>query len=1804
MKKALFFIVSALISVSAWAANSGASRAIKLSDATMNGVSPTAVATNETPRLSQFEMPVLKSMKLSGTDIPDGIENGQRTGIRKAPLAATVKISGLVDASTIADNSAIELVGNANLFMDANKTFKCITGNYALTLSGGNILTLSNAGGYAIDALSVTISCPLVVQTSNVAVSAKSGITINSTVNASSTNTCIGTVNGTITINADVTATTSSSAAILNRGLENGGDIVINKGTVTAIGGNTGIWAYGIAAMGHITAEAGTVIHASGGTGIYAETGNIHLAGEVTANANGDGGSGVYAQAGEVSLSTISISSSGVGISAYNGLTLNGVTETNTADTGLGTVNGTLTINADVTATTAKSAAILSRGRDQGGDIIINSGTITAIGANSGRWAYGIAAGGNITAEAGTVIHASGGTGIYAETGNIHLAGEVTANANGDGGSGVYAQAGEVSLSTISISSSGVGISAYNGLTLNGVTETNTADTGLGTVNGTLTINADVTATTAKSAAILSRGRDQGGDIVINKGTVTAIGGNTGIWAYGIAAMGHITAKEGTVIHASGGTGICAETGNIHLAGEVTANANGDDGSGVYAMAGEVSLSTISISSSGVGISAYNGLTLNGVTETNTADTGLGTVNGTLTINADVTATTAKSAAILSRGRDQGGDIIINSGTITATGGNTGIWAYGIAAGGNITAKEGTIIHASGGTGIFAEKGNINLAGSVTATAKHSEGYGIYAKAGSATLSQVTVPQSFVAIGAANGLTLNGIVDAKSTNTCIGAYEGTLTINADVTATTTSSTAILNRNGDIIINSGNVTATGGTSGDWPFGIAALGNIDVKDGVVIAKGGSKGILAQNGTISITPPLIVITAAGGGISADGHTVVYDNGDPALRVVIMDPPVGGVVSLSSAPSPGNAVGFTLSGEIASAQTDNVWQISDDDVNWQDIVESPAGAPAHNGVHQQRRAVTTLTYTPKESEMGKYLRVKVAAAGHTGYIYSPSRQIAKKICTDVPVVPTLTNINDKVYLSNAKTTQEYIIFNYSKEASSLTASDWNNAVTPESEVGFFEFGGSSNANNTVFTRVKETPSTLVGEQIAEARIYIGTSVYMTDVELSVSKTVGYFQKINNELNCKVGDVIRCDASPVPSNATNWYGVSGSNWTVDFHNTGSQYGTFYEDAECTRPISSSTNYKTVYLKTLQEKNYLDVRILVYNSAIGYKTRYVQFNVTPDGYFPLLDYINGCSRTIAAGEKITGIEVSRRPFSGSVYGLTTEVSGEGTAPIVSFSLYETMTINAINATPGVYVYTPLQNGHPLNNNTTFTITVTDGKYAVDSLILRENTITADPNEELELVAQLMPSNSEAAITWTSSNPSVATVTNGIVTIAANAPIGAKATITATANGKSDECQITVSGEEYDLYVASTRVTSRNRDDILGDGKFAFDGMNTLEIKGNYNISNSANLVRNTGIDGLIIDVAQACTISQGSESYSTLFDLRKNTTIRGEQMTVNGNGVAFGTQGGMTLTLDSANLVVSAIMPFKGSGIVDDSMNIIKSRVEVNASGSAAIFSFTGGISLTDCYIQTPAGGEVVNGAIDDGKGSQVRNLLIVPSPEKADPALAFALSEATATINEAFVAPVLNNPNGLAVSYYSEDPMVATVNAETGEVTPVAAGTTTITAYTNGDLFHEAGEVSYTLTVLKGTVSLAFSAPTASVKVDATEFVLPILSNPQDVEVTYSSSNPAVATMFAFTGDVTLVAAGTTTITATFAGDEKYLPSEASYVLTVEPSGDPTAIEDVRFESDKAEKVLMDGILYIALPDGKIFDAHGLQVR
>ena len=85
-----------------------------------------------------------------------------------------------------------------------------------------------------------------------------------------------------------------------------------------------------------------------------------------------------------------------------------------------------------------------------------------------------------------------------------------------------------------------------------------------------------------------------------------------------------------------------------------------------------------------------------------------------------------------------------------------------------------------------------------------------------------------------------------------------------------------------------------------------------------------------------------------------------------------------------------------------------------------------------------------------------------------------------------------------------------------------------------------------------------------------------------------------------------------------------------------------------------------------------------------------------------------------------------------------------------------------------------------------------------------------------------------------------------------------------------------------------------------------------------------------------------------------------------------------------------------------------------------------------------------------------------------------------------------------------------------------------------------------------------KADADLSFGETTAFEVNLGEEFAAPTLSNPNQLEVVYTSSNTDVATVDETTGAVTIVAAGQTTITASFAGNDEYNEGSASYTLTV----------------------------------------------
>lgn len=154
---------------------------------------------------------------------------------------------------------------------------------------------------------------------------------------------------------------------------------------------------------------------------------------------------------------------------------------------------------------------------------------------------------------------------------------------------------------------------------------------------------------------------------------------------------------------------------------------------------------------------------------------------------------------------------------------------------------------------------------------------------------------------------------------------------------------------------------------------------------------------------------------------------------------------------------------------------------------------------------------------------------------------------------------------------------------------------------------------------------------------------------------------------------------------------------------------------------------------------------------------------------------------------------------------------------------------------------------------------------------------------------------------------------------------------------------------------------------------------------------------------------------------------------------------------------------------------------------------------------------------------------------------------------------------PIAVASSGLAVSYASSDPLVATIVG--GKIHFLGAGTTIITASQAGNANYDpAPVVNQTLTVNKGIQTINFPSFSTKSIVDI-DFDPSAISN-SGLPITLSSSNLAVATIVS--GKIHLVGAGITTITATQLGDANYEPASVSNTLTVSATAQTITFPDI----------------------------------
>ncbi len=253
-------------------------------------------------------------------------------------------------------------------------------------------------------------------------------------------------------------------------------------------------------------------------------------------------------------------------------------------------------------------------------------------------------------------------------------------------------------------------------------------------------------------------------------------------------------------------------------------------------------------------------------------------------------------------------------------------------------------------------------------------------------------------------------------------------------------------------------------------------------------------------------------------------------------------------------------------------------------------------------------------------------------------------------------------------------------------------------------------------------------------------------------------------------------------------------------------------------------------------------------------------------------------------------------------------------------------------------------------------------YDVTGITLNKESTTILEGNTDTLTATVLPESADnITVTWSSDTPGVATVDeNGVVT-------GVKAgtaTITATATNGTDDteddktakCKVTVKAadvKEYDLWVGGTRVTSSNKDDVLGDGTVSFDPERNILTLNNANISNSSYGIKAEGID-LIINATGENTVNGDDDGIKVTGKL----SITGG--TITSHGVNRG------IYADRLEVTGGTVTASGSSyGINGNTLTFSGGKVIATASGTAV--QAENEISIIDpCKITEPVSGDIL----------------------------------------------------------------------------------------------------------------------------------------------------------------------------------------------------------------------------------------------
>ncbi len=426
------------------------------------------------------------------------------------------------------------------------------------------------------------------------------------------------------------------------------------------------------------------------------------------------------------------------------------------------------------------------------------------------------------------------------------------------------------------------------------------------------------------------------------------------------------------------------------------------------------------------------------------------------------------------------------------------------------------------------------------------------------------------------------------------------------------------------------------------------------------------------------------------------------------------------------------------------------------------------------------------------------------------------------------------------------------------------------------------------------------------------------------------------------------------------------------------------------------------------------------------------------------------------------------------------------------------------------------------------------QYHTKDIALNKQTHSAAVGETFTLRAILTPADAADSVEWSSSNSTVASVTqNGVVTV--NKYSSSKVTITATSNGHSASCALTVLNPLGGVKLSkSSAELYEGKQITLTASAYGIDSSNKPTGDVFYTWSTDDEAVATVSDSGVVTAVAPgSCVITVTATDNKKVYTAKCNITVEKMVLVSGLQPITITTDGTFVMTaLESKNFRVT-VLPSNAS---------IKTLTWKSSNTSVA--------SLSDATTSESGIASVKINALKEGKATitytttdgsgKSGSFTVDVRPLISSVALSPSSKVITVdSVGEKFTAVIKpSNAGNQVLSWSSDNPKVCEVDYN-GTLVPHAAGTATITAATSdGSNIVVSGKVR----VAAKASTIAISRETLSLAVPKTytlSATVTTLDGETYGDVQWTSSDTKIVTV-SQSGVVTAKYPGSAVITAT----------------------------------------------------------------